>query len=253
MHDTYLMEADGSGTIKAVFTCEPTHHGAFISQHRDNATSYFHYDATDSTRQVTDDSQALLTEYFLTAHGQDAGEPPSDITNPFRYKGGAGYYSLSDPAAGLVMTPPEAGDHYARGRIYSSETYRWESQDPLTFRPEVCNRFRFSDNNPINVTDPGGAVCGGDVGSGAFTARRRGPDCQAVNPEISTALRPRVPLSGGTQPDPVYPSGDIPGAPFPDPSRGCGNAGPTHGRRVMDPVLLLAPFSAIPNQFRPGR
>ncbi len=249
MHDSYLLEADDNGTTEAVFTYEPVHHGTFISQRRDNATNYYHYDATDTVRQVTNDSQQLQTDYFLSAHGQNTGSLPSDVTNPFRYKGGAGYYSLEDPVASLYMTPPEAGDHYVRGRVYSAETYRWVSQEPLTFRPETCNRFLFSENNPINVTDPGGMVCdhGDGTRNGAFTVRRLGPCCNAVNPETSTVFQPRVPSRQATQPDPVYPLGDVPGAPFPSLKCGLESVGPTHTRRVTDAVLLVAPFAPIPN------
>ena len=49
----YLAEADGSDTINVVYTNEPEQYGNLVSTRISGSTSYHHFDAIGSTRQLT--------------------------------------------------------------------------------------------------------------------------------------------------------------------------------------------------------
>ena len=55
--DNLLMETDASGATTAVYTNEPDVFGELVSQRRGGVTSYYHFDAQRSTRELTDANQ----------------------------------------------------------------------------------------------------------------------------------------------------------------------------------------------------
>jgi len=151
--DSYLMETDENGTTTAVYTNEPDPHGKLISQRRDGATSYHHFDGQQSTRELTNASETVTDTYTYKAFGETVASSGT-TTNPFRYVGWRGYYHDS-----------ETSDYYVRARTYAPATGRWISEDPIGFRAGI-NLYRYVDNSPLRRTDPTGLAgcCGKEIG-----------------------------------------------------------------------------------------
>jgi len=104
---------------------EPEEYGELISQHRGGKTSYYHYDALGSTRQLTDETETVTDSYTYNAWGEII-EQTGTTTNPFRWIGNVGYY-----------WDEETQDYYVRARYYQPQSGRWMTQDPLMFADGV--------------------------------------------------------------------------------------------------------------------
>ena len=112
LSDNVLMEVDETGATTAEYTNEPNQFGKLISQRRDGADSYYHYDAQLSTRQLTDASQTVTDSYDYTAFGETVASSGT-TENPYRYKGGDDFFTRSS-----------VGDIISRDSIYSPKTGR---------------------------------------------------------------------------------------------------------------------------------
>ena len=119
VNDSYLMETDENDATTAAFTVEPGQGGRLISQRRDAADSYYHFDAQGSTRQLTDADEVVSDSYDFTAFGETAASSVA-TTNAFRYVGELGYYH-----------DPELADYYVRARTYDPVGGRFISRDPI--------------------------------------------------------------------------------------------------------------------------
>src|SRR3990170_8131035 len=120
--DNLLMETDASGATTAVYTNEPDVFGELVSQRRGGVTSYYHFDAQRSTRELTDANQNVTDAATYTAFGEAVAS--SGVTsNPFGYLGALGYY-----------VNPETNDLYVRARFYAAPLGRFMSGDPLDYR-----------------------------------------------------------------------------------------------------------------------
>ena len=118
---SYLAEANASNDIQVTYTNEPNQYGNLISQRRASTTSYHHYEALGSTRELTDASETITDTYSYDAWGNtitSTGTTP----NPFQWTGNVGYYFDTDTA-----------NYYIRARTYQPTTGRWMSADPLMF------------------------------------------------------------------------------------------------------------------------
>ena len=116
----YLLETDGSDSVKRVLTNEPMGYGNLISQRflvsgSTWGTVWHHYDALGSTRQITNVSAQVGNSYGYTAWGEAISALTSVILpNSFRWIGMLGYY-FDD----------EADTYYVRARHYDPTTGRW--------------------------------------------------------------------------------------------------------------------------------
>jgi hypothetical protein len=63
------METDETNTTQAVFTNEPDKYSNLISQRRDGTSQYGHFDALGSTRQLTDDNEAVTDQRIYDGFG----------------------------------------------------------------------------------------------------------------------------------------------------------------------------------------
>jgi len=139
----YLAETDENNDTQAVYTNEPAYYGNLISQRRESNTSYYHYEALGSTRELTDATEAITDTYLYDAWGVPLATVGATI-NPFRYVGNVGYYFDADTQ-----------DNYIRARIYRPTIGRWLSVDPLgTF----SHQYSYSSNFPILFLDPSGEI-----------------------------------------------------------------------------------------------
>ena len=143
LSDNVISEVDDSGNTTAEYTNEPSLYGELISQRRDSADSYFHFDSQRSTRQLTTDDETETDNYSYSAFGEPVASSGT-TANPFRFVGGAGYY-----------TDIEIGEIYVRARKYRPTVGRWLSMDPMVFI-DGPNRYVYVNNDPSNFVDPRG-------------------------------------------------------------------------------------------------
>jgi RHS repeat-associated protein len=108
------------------------------------STSYYHYDALGSTRQLSNSDQVVTDSYVYDAYGNERSATGSTV-NPFHYVGELGYYIDEDSATINV-----------RARVYQPSIIRWLSRDPLGFEGSSWNLYLYTNRNPIVATDPSG-------------------------------------------------------------------------------------------------
>lgn len=144
----YLMETNEANTTQAVFTNEPDEHTNLISQRRDGASQYAHFDAVGSTRQLTNASETVTDEWNYDAWGNEVLR--SGVTEfPFQFVGMFGYYFDS-----------ETNTFYIIRRILEPENGRWLSADPLLFT-DGANMYWYVRNRPTIDVDQSGLYPGG--------------------------------------------------------------------------------------------
>ena len=88
-----LAESNAISVIQAVYTLEPTRFGNLISQRRSGLTSLYLLDGIGSTRQLPESNGNVTDSYIFDSYGKSVIESGS-TTNPFRFKGMIGYYSV---------------------------------------------------------------------------------------------------------------------------------------------------------------
>src|SRR4029450_5202274 len=67
--DNLLAESDGSNVVQTVYTNEPQQYGNLVSSRISGATSYHHFDAIGSTRQLTNAAGAVTDTVTYDAWG----------------------------------------------------------------------------------------------------------------------------------------------------------------------------------------
>ena len=92
LNDNVLMETDDNDEITAVYTSRPSLFGPPLSQKRDGMESYYHFDGNQSTRELTNEDGNITDSSLFSAYGEEVAKSGS-TTNPFGYKGAAGYYT----------------------------------------------------------------------------------------------------------------------------------------------------------------
>ena len=114
-----LLETAGTDATQAVYTLQPLGVGKLVSQRRGATSSFFHFDALGSTRELTDAAESIADTYLYRAYGKLVTSNGS-TTNPFRWVGRLGYFYDGD----LLQ-------YYIRARHYDPATGRWMSEDPI--------------------------------------------------------------------------------------------------------------------------
>jgi RHS repeat-associated protein len=115
---------------------------SIISERRGNALSYYHVDATGSTRALTGESGTVTDRYTYDAFGQIINKSGSSL-DPYLYGG-----EQLDPLLGL---------YYLRARYYEPSAGRLVSADPLEGNrvdPGSLNAFAYAAQDPVNEHDP---------------------------------------------------------------------------------------------------
>jgi len=135
-----IEEHDGGGALLASYTLGL----ARLAERRGAVTSYYHADATGSTRLLTSGAQAVTDQLAYDAFGNVTAHAGSTV-NPFQFHG-----EQADAATGLA---------YLRARYYDPATGRFLSRDPERGAPEdpaSLHAFAFARNDPVDYRDPSG-------------------------------------------------------------------------------------------------
>jgi RHS repeat-associated protein len=113
-----------------------------ISQRRNNASYFYHYDGLGSTKALTDANQNIQNTTKYDAWGNIL-QSSGTITNPYLYVGELGYYGDGD-----------AGMYLLTQRWYNPTIGRFVVRDPL---PRV-KLYLYCNANPIIFVDPKGLM-----------------------------------------------------------------------------------------------
>jgi RHS repeat-associated protein len=144
--ENLLAEADGTNMINVVYTNEPQQYGDLISSRISGTTSYHHFDALGSTRQLTNAAGTVTDTAIYDAWGNVVNRTGTTGIS-LLWLGDAGYYLDSETAL-----------HYIRARTYAPTLARWLSFDPILFAGSI-NLFLYSANGPSQYADPSGQDC----------------------------------------------------------------------------------------------
>ncbi|MCP4138554.1 MAG: hypothetical protein GY754_46780, partial [bacterium] len=139
-HAQVLEERGDNGTL----TVSYIYGDDLISQHRNEAASYYHYDAQQSVRQLTNDAGIVTDAYVYDAFGVLINGEGSTENN-YLYAG-----EQFDAAVGL---------YYLRARWMNQQNGRFTSMDPFVgdyMAPESLHKYSYAKNNPVDYNDPSG-------------------------------------------------------------------------------------------------
>ncbi len=141
-----LLETNASNIIQAVYTLDQLFYGDLISQSRGGIDSFYLFDSTDSTRQLSGVAGTATSVYLYDSWGSALQELGDSST--FLYHGRQGYYF-----------DPDYGVYYIRARYYSPSTGRFLSRDPLRYPTDSVGPYVYCSNSPTMQSDPSGLLC----------------------------------------------------------------------------------------------
>lgn len=139
---TVIEEANASGGVVARYA-----QGLNIDEppamFRSGTTSYYDVDGLNSLTSLSSSAGALSQTYTFDSFGKQTTSSGS-LTNPFQYSG-----RESDSETGL---------YFYRARYYDRQSGRFISEDPNDKGSlyEAQNLYVYTENNPVNGTDPFG-------------------------------------------------------------------------------------------------
>ncbi|MEE9426376.1 MAG: polymorphic toxin-type HINT domain-containing protein [Methylococcales bacterium] len=115
-----------------------------VSQTRDAATHYYHYDGLGSTRYLSDNSGTLTDSYDYEAFGQLLNETGS-TENRYRFAG-----EQLDQNLNQYYLRARYYNQYA-GRFTQMDTWMGNNADPVTL-----HKYLYGNVDPVNFIDPSG-------------------------------------------------------------------------------------------------
>jgi RHS repeat-associated protein len=140
-----LLETDQNGVTQAIYTLTPASYGNLISQFRNAATNFYHFDGLGSTDRLTDVNQTVTDNYLYIAFGTIRTSTGS-TANAYRYQGRIGYYY-----------DPDVVQMYVRARHYIPAIGRFASRDAAGIQlPDREQLYVYATNNPLVYGDPSG-------------------------------------------------------------------------------------------------
>jgi RHS repeat-associated protein len=140
----YLAEADGTNTIQTVYTNEPQQYGNLVSSRISGTTSYHHFDALGSTRQLTNAAGSVTDTVVYDAWG-----------NVITRSGATGISLLWIGQVGYYFDT-ESGLHWVRTRPYRAIIARWFEADAIRKLGAIVPPYVYALNNPVAEIDPSG-------------------------------------------------------------------------------------------------
>ncbi len=156
-----LFELDGNNNIITEYL-----HGSGIDEPiamiRGGQTYYYHADGLGSIIAITNSAGQVVQKYEYNSFGEITYQQDVNFKQPYTYTG--------------REYDNESGLYYYRARYYDSKIGRFLQQDP--FRgflryPQTQNRYPYTLNNPVNMTDATGEgpiAIGACIGFAAYDA-----------------------------------------------------------------------------------
>jgi RHS repeat-associated protein len=156
------IEEQSSGVTQATYVFG-NYLDEVLTMDRGGATYYYHQNALWSVMALSDSTGKALEGYSYDAYGYQTVHLPgpdgilwtsddillpgakSSVGNPFLFTG-----QRYDPETGLL---------YYKARHYSTFFGRFMQRDPMDYRAGDINLYEYVKDNPVNHTDPSGAVC----------------------------------------------------------------------------------------------
>jgi RHS repeat-associated protein len=140
--------------------------GEALGMHSADGTDYYYLSDRIGTVQALTNSQGdVVSTYSYEPYGKAVGTS-SGPSNPIRFQN-----QFLDAQTGL----------YKMGlRYYDPPVGRWTQRDPLNLfqDPRQANRYAFAGDDPVNGTDPSGAIGCWDLGLGICDIAV--PSCSAI-------------------------------------------------------------------------
>lgn len=133
---------------------------------------WYFQDGRGNTSHLTDNEHIVIERYTYTFDGRvsysdgNNSIPSSLVDNRFLF-------------AGAILLP-ETQLYDMRNRIYYPRWGRFLQTDPIGFKGDASNLYRYCVNNPVNLTDPDGLVAGDikermtSLGGGDWIGNSRG-------------------------------------------------------------------------------
>jgi RHS repeat-associated protein len=137
-----LEEVDSTGNVLARYTQAWKADEPF-AELRSGTTSYYEQDGLSSVSSLSNAAGALANTYTYDSFGKLTASTGS-ITNPFQYTG--------------REFDSETGIYSYRHRYYDPNIGRFISGDPVGFRGQDINLYRYVKNQPTGFVDPSGLV-----------------------------------------------------------------------------------------------
>ncbi|WP_373651127.1 RHS repeat-associated core domain-containing protein [Schlesneria sp. DSM 10557] len=143
-NQNFIQEVDDLNAVDADYTYQPQPYGHLVSDRRSGTSSFYRYDAIQSTTALTNSAGTTTDEFRYKAYGPVLYHTGTSDT-PYQYVGDLGY-----------RQDPDTGSLNLRERMYDPKTGRFESEDPLREDAGDSNFYRYVANDPINSSDPSG-------------------------------------------------------------------------------------------------
>jgi RHS repeat-associated protein len=141
--ENLLAESDATNTINVVYTNEPQQFGNLVSSRLSVATSYHHFDALGSTRQLTNAAGTTTDTVIYDAWG-----------NVLNRTGATGAMLLWIAKRGYY-SDKECSAIQVRRRRYDPHIVQWTTVDPLRFSGRL-SPYAYAFNAPPGFDDPSG-------------------------------------------------------------------------------------------------
>jgi RHS repeat-associated protein len=122
------------------------HGDDLISQSRDSAIHFYHYDGLGSTRALSSQTATVTDSYDYEAFGELLGQTGSTENN-YLYTG--------------EQIEPNTGNYYLRSRFYNPGSglfLSMDSFDGLAQDPVTLHKYLYAHACPTNYTDPSGKI-----------------------------------------------------------------------------------------------
>ncbi|MEJ2742644.1 MAG: RHS repeat-associated core domain-containing protein [Gammaproteobacteria bacterium] len=129
-----------TGTDEVVYTFGDN----LVSQDRNGAVNFYHYDGLGSTRALSDASGSLTDTYDYEAFGEVLTQTGATV-NSYLFTG--------------EQFDQDLDQYYLRARYYNQATGRFTQQDTwmgVDSDPITLNKYVYANADPVNWTDPTG-------------------------------------------------------------------------------------------------
>ncbi|MCA9407806.1 MAG: VCBS repeat-containing protein [Candidatus Omnitrophica bacterium] len=171
-----VRENDTNGVLRLY-----TYGLSLISQTQGAGTIYYHQDALDSTRILTNNTGAIIDSYDFSAYGELLNQTGTS-TNSYLFAG--------------QQFDEQANRYYMRARYYDQTVGRFLSRDPASGderNPLSLHKYLYSHGNPVNFTDPSGLYT---VAGLMQTIKIRAEDLKRELPKLKKVIETGTKIAG---------------------------------------------------------